>query len=148
MPKRARSDDDENCFGGLVKTHISQKEVSFIHIIEGEKHDFLTNCVQVNLGVLREQNMAKVHERTLNLLYRNPRVSPAPTAKPEMEKPSLDRTSYKQLSLTPGENALPSSCFSCLRPSCVVVQTCTSCHKLVGATCVAKCNACPALSCR
>ena len=98
--------------------------------------------------MLREQNMARVHERTLNLLYRNTRVLPAQPAKPEMEKPSSDRTSYKQLSLTPGENALPSSCFSCLRPSCVVVQTCTSCHKLVGATCVAKCNACPALSCR
>ena len=34
MPKRARSDDDENYSGGLVKTHISQKEVYYIiHLI-------------------------------------------------------------------------------------------------------------------
>merc|ERR1719234_35357 len=107
----------ENYSGGLVKTHISQKEV--------------------NLGVLREQNMAKVHERTLSLLFRNTRVLPTQPLKPELEKASSDRPSYKQLSLTPGENALPTSCFSCLRPSCAVVQTCTSCQKPVGATCVA-----------
>lgn len=128
MPKRARSDDDENYSGGLVKTHVSQKEV--------------------NLGVLREQNMAKVHERTLNLLYRNTKFLPTQPVKLEIKKPSLDSTPYKQLSLNPGENALPISCFSCLRPSCLAVQTCTSCRKPVGATCVAKCNACPELSCR
>ena len=118
----------------------------YIYLIDVPLHSH--HFFQVNLGVLREQNMAKVHERTLNLLYRNTRVLPVQPLKPEIEKPSSDRTSYKQLSLTPGENALPTSCFSCLRPSCAVVQTCTSCQKPVGATCVAKCNACPALSCR
>ena len=29
-----------------------------------------------------------------------------------------------------------------------VVQTCASCNKPVGATCVAKCNSCAAISCR
>ena len=146
MPKRARSDDDENYSGGLVKTHVSQKEVTYtIHSTCNNSSQFFA---QVNLGVLREQNMAKVHERTLNLLYRNTKFLPTQPVKLEIKKPSLDSTPYKQLSLKPGENSLPISCFSCLRPSCLAVQTCTSCRKPVGATCVAKCNACPELSCR
>ena len=81
-------------------------------------------CRKVNMGVLREQNMVKVHERTLGLLFNhNNRVTPAPSPAAKMEpvKPSPVGVMYKQLSLLPGQSALPSSCFSCLRPSCQVV---------------------------
>ena len=130
MPKRARSDDEEN-FSCLVKTHVSQREV--------------------NLGVLRERNMAKVHERTLSLLFRGPKKSGAPQDPPPAFLPCSPRdiATYRQLSLTPGSPLLPPatfSCFSCVSPSCRPLASCTSCQRPLG-SCAPVCDSCSVPCC-
>ena len=51
MGKRPRSEDDENYGGhGLLKTHVSEREV--------------------NMGVLQERNMQAVYNKTMQMLYR------------------------------------------------------------------------------
>ena len=85
MGKRPRSEDDENCGQGLVKTHVSEKEV--------------------NMGVLQEKNMQNVYNKTMAMLFRGTKNLVNNNAGMEVEeeedeKPSHDTVSYKQLSLT------------------------------------------------
>ena len=86
MGKRPRSeDDDENCGQGLVKTHVSEKEV--------------------NMGVLKEKNMQNVYNKTMAMLFRGTKNLANNNAGMEVEeeedtKPSHDTVAYKQLSLT------------------------------------------------
>ena len=82
MGKRPRSEDDEN-YGCLVKTHVSEKEV--------------------NMGVLQEKNMQQVYNKTMQMLFRGTRNLANNNAEAEEmsdeEQQSKDTVSYKQLSL-------------------------------------------------
>ena len=86
MGKRARSEDDENCGGqGLLKTHVSEREV--------------------NLGVLQERRMQDVYNKTMEMLFRGTKNLANNNAVLEMEKDdggvrSRDTKSYRQLALS------------------------------------------------
>lgn len=139
MPKRARSEDEEN-YSSLVKTHISEKEV--------------------NQGVLKDHNMKVVHDKTLSMLYRGTKNlknnnvgSIPPPNSTQLTRPSMDLTSYRQLSLTTGSSVVSSLlsqsfCNSCVKPNCLGGQQCSSCLQTVGSTCVIKCEGCNLVCCR
>jgi len=141
MGKRPRSEDDENCGQGLVKNHISEKEV--------------------NMGVLKERNMQEVYNKTMAMLYRgtkNLANNNAGVVEGQVvdSKPSHDRVAYKQLALTPlggvsstsGSLQQPSCC-SCTRADCTLVAgvMCRSCGGGVGIQCVRRCEGCGATAC-
>jgi len=102
MGKRPRSeDDDENCGQGLLKTHVSEKEV--------------------NMGVLKEKNMQNVYNKTMAMLFRGTKNLANNNAGIERGKvvdvkASRDKVAYKQLSLTPlgAVSSLQASCCSCV----------------------------------
>jgi len=137
MPKRLRSEDEEN-FGVLMKNHISEREV--------------------NMGVLKDLNMRRVHEKTLALLFRGQKNVANNNAEymQESAAPSKDKQMYRQLCLTntgactnmePSSSAQVtrelSSCCSCLRTSCLPTgRTCETCSGAVGSTCLRSCSSC------
>ena len=143
MGKRARSEDDENCGGqGLLKTHVSEREV--------------------NLGVLQERRMQDVYNKTMEMLFRGTKNLANNNAVPEVEKGEAggeagavrsrrDRQSYRQLALSsdcslvaderPGPRL---ECVSCARPHCDLsgLTVCGVCRGRVGSLCVLQCGQC------
>ena len=84
MGKRPRSESDEENYGCLVKTDVSEKEV--------------------NLGVLQEQNMQQVYNKTMQMLFRGTRNlannnAEVETMSEEDTTQSKDTVAYRQLSL-------------------------------------------------
>jgi len=140
MGKRPRSEDDENCGQGLVKTHVSEKEV--------------------NMGVLKEKNMQNVYNKTMAMLFRGTKNlannnAGLETGKVVDVKASHDKVAYKQLSLTAlggvsrvgGASLLPSCC-SCVREDCAAVgAVCGTCGGGVGPRCAKYCQGCGATAC-
>jgi len=140
MGKRPRSEDDENCGQGLVKTHVSEKEV--------------------NMGVLKEKNMQNVYNKTMAMLFRGTKNLANNNAGVEAGKgvdvkASHDKVAYKQLSLTPhggvsrlgGASRLPSCC-SCVSEDCAAAgAVCGSCGGGVGPRCVKQCQGCGTVAC-
>ena len=119
MPKRPRSEDDENYEGhGLLKTHISQKEV--------------------NMGVLQEKNMQEVYNKTMAMLFRGTKNLANNNAESNMETDvqcRKDKLNYRQLSLSstcglvPGTRDIATCCVSCVRPECLVTSVvCYDCR--------------------
>lgn len=86
MGKRPRSEDDENCGQGLLKTHVSEKEV--------------------NMGVLKEKNMQHVYNKTRAMLFRGTKNLANNNAGMEIDDEEVDCDSsshdivpYKQLTI-------------------------------------------------
>ena len=148
MGKRARSEDDENCGGqGLLKTHVSEREV--------------------NLGVLQERRMQDVYNKTMEMLFRGTKNLANNNAVLEVERAgdggepgterSRDRQSYRQLALSSDCSLVVAErpparleCVSCARPHCDLTRVtvvCGVCRGRVGSLCVRQCGECGASTC-
>jgi len=137
MPKRLRSDDDEN-LACLIKNHISDREV--------------------NSGVLKDLNMRNVHQKTLALLFKGQRNVANNNAEniPESGVQSKDKQLYRQLCLSSSGSFLkpatkvnsPVNCCSCLKSSCMPTgQFCYICSGNIGSTCLNGCSSCQTKCC-
>ena len=141
MGKRARSEDDENSGQGLMKMHVSEKEV--------------------NMGILQEKRMQNVYNKTMSKLFKGTKNLANNNAHTETcdnieSLNSHDTVSYKQLSITAScgiskESVIPvlSKCCSCTRTDCATsgVLKCASCNGNVGSRCVKSCESCRTISC-
>jgi len=141
MPKRLRSDDEEN-LTCLVKNHISDREV--------------------NNGVLKDLNMRTVYQKTLALLFRGQKNVANNNAEslPGCGVQSKDKQPYRQLCLSNSGSCIkandqlsaisvgPVGCCSCIRPSCRPTgRNCQICSGTVGSSCLLTCSNCLSSSC-
>ena len=142
MGKRPRSEDDENCGGqGLLKTHVSEREV--------------------NLGVLQERRMQDVYNKTMEMLFRGTKNLANNNAVLEVEKGedsggvrSKDTQSYRQLALSSQCTLVAGApprleCVSCARPHCDLTRltVCGVCRGRVGSLCLLQCGQCGGPAC-
>ena len=161
MPKRPRcnDDDDENNLAGLVKNHISEREV--------------------NTGVLQEVHMNTVYKKTLARLFqgqRNVANNNAAEKRPvaaavagacvlgaggdvDMQPGNDKQPVYKQLGLSTSGTCIrmPSNpfgpsvvlnCCSCVNSSCSWTGSrCQTCGGPVGSLCLLTCSGCASIAC-
>jgi len=138
MPKRIRSEDEEN-YSRHLKTHVSERELG--------------------TGVLKDLNMRNIYEKTLALLFRgqkNVANNNAPALQVEAEH-SKDKQKYRQLCFSNSGTRLDSQsrvdasmtgCCSCVNNSCKPTHyTCQQCSGRVGGLCLRICDSCRAASC-
>jgi len=138
MPKRLRSDDEEN-YCRYLKTHVSEQEL----------------CT----GVLKEQNQKSIYEKTLALLFRGQKNLANNNAVLNQVEvaPSKDRLKYRQLALSSsGSRINPDSrvnmpeykCRSCINTNCQPTKySCNVCSGIIGSLCVQLCSSCQSASC-
>eukprot|EP00088_Acartia_fossae_P002583 TRINITY_DN11056_c0_g1_i4.p1 TRINITY_DN11056_c0_g1~~TRINITY_DN11056_c0_g1_i4.p1 ORF type:complete len:176 (+),score=24.77 TRINITY_DN11056_c0_g1_i4:40-567(+) len=138
MPKRCRSEDEENVgYCRHLKTHVSERELG--------------------TGVLKELNMKTIYEKTLALLFRGQKnVANNNAEAVQVSTESHDTQKYRQLSLSSSGSRLDvqskvslpvGKCCSCINVNCQETRhQCTQCGGKVGSSCVQVCGNCAAVA--
>jgi len=164
MPKRGRSETDEEHLGCLVKNHISQKEVNTGVLQEKNMQVVFNNTMdKLKKGAIYNKTREKLFNGVKNLANNN-----VNNTEESLEKlaESHDKVRYTQLCLTNSGSftKLPLSeptaareafggenwefC-SCSSPGCRIPpgQVCSSCWRGMGDTCSKRCSSCATGSC-
>jgi len=165
MPKRGRSETDDEHLGCLVKNHISQKEVDTgVQQQQNMQAVFNKTMDKLKKGAIYNKTREKLFNGVKNLANNN--VNNTEENRTEKDIESHDKVRYTQLCLTNSGTftklplACPSSSLappggenwdfcSCIDPGCRVPpgQVCSSCFRPVGDSCRKQCSSCAVATC-